>query len=75
MAKKIDPMDEEEPRLSSEEFLSTIPRLVLPPFRPPTEQDLEIRRDISEKMDQLRQRSGPIEGSVADLIRADRSSR
>ena len=74
MAKKIEPVEDSDARLSPEEFLKTIPRMVLSPYRTPTEEDLRKRYAIAQRMDQFRESMGPIEGAVTDLIREDRSS-
>lgn len=74
MAKKIEPIEDDDTHLSPEEFLTTIPRLVLPPYAPPTDKDLKRRRAIARRMDRFRERVGPIESSLTDLIRGDRAS-
>lgn len=75
MAKKIEPIEADDARLSPEDFLKTLPRLVPPPYRSPTEEDLKMRRAIARRMDQFRESMGPIEGAVTDLIREDPDSR
>jgi hypothetical protein len=75
MAKRTEPLDEDYAHLPPDEFSKSIPCLVLPPYKPPTEKDLKRRRAIARRMDRFRERMGPIEGSAADLIREDRALR
>ncbi len=52
-----------------------LPRLVLPPYKPPTHQELERRQLLGEKADEVREKIGPLGFSLSDLIREDRESR
>jgi hypothetical protein len=75
VAKKVEPRGEDYTQLPPEAFLKTLPSLVLPPYRIPSEKDLKRRRAIARRMDRFRERMGPIEGTVTDLIREDRAIR
>ena len=75
MGKKIGPVKPDDSGLPPEEFLKTIPRLILPPHKPPSRDDLKKRRAIARRMDRFRETMGPIRGTVTNLIREDRASR
>ncbi len=51
-----------------------LPRIVLPPYRPPTPEQLERRRVLGEESRKLRKEIGPLGFSLTDLIREDREA-
>lgn len=52
-----------------------LPRLVLPPYNPPTPEELERRRALGAEARKLREKIGPLSFSLTDLIREDRETR
>jgi hypothetical protein len=74
MAKRAEDSVSADAELVPDEFLKTIPRITLLLHKPPTEDDLRKRGEIVERMDQFREKVGPIGVSVEDLIREDRAS-
>ena len=52
-----------------------LPKIIIPPSRPPTAEELERRRLLNEKTNNLRKRIGPLGFSLVDLIREDRETR
>ncbi|TAK32081.1 MAG: hypothetical protein EPO21_15755 [Chloroflexota bacterium] len=51
------------------------PHSLLPPYVPPTPEDLERRRALEKEVKKLREKIGPLDFSLTDLIREDRESR
>ena len=49
------------------------PRLILPAYEPPTEEELERRQNAAREILRIRDEIGPIGRSVTDLIREDRN--
>lgn len=50
-------------------------RSLLPPYVPPTPEDLERRRALEDEVKKLREKIGPLDFSLTDLIREDRETR
>lgn len=51
-----------------------LPRIVLPPCKPPRPEELERRRALAEEVRVLRKKIGPLGHSVTDFIREDRDN-
>lgn len=51
-----------------------LPIIILPPYHPPTAEELERRRALGERARAIRKRIGPLGFSVIDLIREDRDN-
>ncbi len=51
-----------------------LPRIIIPPYSPPTLEELERRKKAAEEILRVRAEIGPIGRSVADLIGEDRDS-
>lgn len=51
-----------------------LPRIILSPYNPPSQEELDRRRGAAEEILRMRAEIGPIGKSVTDLIREDRES-
>ncbi|MDO8673833.1 MAG: hypothetical protein Q7O66_20680 [Dehalococcoidia bacterium] len=51
-----------------------LPRIILPAYKPPTEEELALRRSAIEEILRIRSEIGLVGRSVTDLIREDRDS-
>ena len=52
-----------------------LPKFVLPPYVPPTPEQLEKRRLLGEEATRPREEIGPLDFSLTELIREDRETR
>ena len=52
-----------------------LPKFVLPPYVPPSPEQLEKRRQLGEEATRLREEIGPLDFSLTELIREDRETR
>ncbi|MBI4494962.1 MAG: hypothetical protein HY690_19485 [Chloroflexi bacterium] len=50
------------------------PQILLPPYKPPTPEELERRQRAAEEILRLRSEIGPVGRSVTELVRQDRDS-
>ena len=66
-------MQEETPR-DGNAVTAVKRKLVLPEFKPPTEEELARWKQLAEDIDRLRAEIGPIDIRTDDLIHAARSS-
>ena len=66
----MEPRRDNEPR----HLGARLPRIILPPYNPPTPENLERRQNAAKEILRMRSEIGPLGRSVTDLIREDRDS-
>lgn len=77
MRKKVDipptgPLTSEEEAWLDKAIAEALGKVVIPPYVPPTPEELERSREAFAEITKLRDRIGPIGMSVTELIRMDR---
>ena len=59
---------------SNERMRTTIPPIDLPPYRPPTPEELAARRQIMARANRLREKVGRLPYSLTEWIHQERES-